>query len=80
MMTIRRSVVALAVCLALAIGIFAGHAYARQTHMISARMHLNQALNQLNKATPDKGGHRATAMNLVKQAINEVNLGIAVGR
>jgi hypothetical protein len=37
---------------------------------------LNNAENQLQIATPDKGGHRENAINLVKQAINETNLGI----
>ena len=57
----------------------AGTAFAVQTHMVNARGNLNAALNQLNAATPDKGGHRANAINLVQQAIQQVNLGIQAG-
>jgi hypothetical protein len=31
----------------------------------------------LRRATPDKGGHRATAVRLIEQAIGEVQAGIA---
>jgi hypothetical protein len=57
----------------------AGTAYAVQEHMINARDNLNNALNELQMAAPDKGGHRVTAINLVNQAIDQVNLGIQVG-
>ena len=66
----------------------AGIAYARrhnhaspdQPHMQAALDALNSALNNLNQAEADKGGHRAKAIDLVNQAINEVNLGIQAGR
>ena len=29
-----------------------------------------------NEATADKGGHRIKAMNLLRQAINEINAGV----
>ncbi|MGA9494128.1 MAG: hypothetical protein WBV80_28315 [Mycobacterium sp.] len=54
----------------------AGVAAAFQPHMINARDHLNQALFELQTADPDKGGHRDIAMNLVQQAIDQVNQGI----
>lgn len=57
----------------------AGTAYAYQTHMLNARDSLGQALNQLQIAVPDKDGHRVNAIDLVQQAINEVNLGIRAG-
>jgi hypothetical protein len=57
----------------------AGTAYAVQTHMFNARDDLNNAVNELNMAIPDKGGHRVNAINLVNQAIGEVNAGIQVG-
>jgi hypothetical protein len=57
----------------------AGTAYAVQTHMFNARDDLNNAVNELNIAIPDKGGHRVTAINLVNQAIGEVNAGIQAG-
>lgn len=60
-------------------GVFCGAALAVQTHMMNARSDLNSALNQLNAAVPDKAGHRVNAINLVNQAIEQVNLGIAAG-
>lgn len=55
----------------------ATYAYAdRQPHMKLAREHLEKGLEQLQKATADKGGHRAKAIDLVKDAIKEVNAGI----
>ena len=47
-----------------------------QSHMAQARTYLNYALSQLEAATANKGGHRVNAINYVKNAINEVNLGI----
>jgi hypothetical protein len=57
----------------------AGTAYAVQTHMFNARDDLNNAVNELQLAIPDKGGHRVTAINLVNQAIDQVNQGIQSG-
>ncbi len=56
-----------------------GGAMAYQGHMWNALHDLQAAQNQLNAALPDKGGHRVNALNLVSQAIDEVNAGIAVG-
>jgi hypothetical protein len=47
-----------------------------QPAMRDAITNLEQALGSLNKASPDKGGHRLKAMDLTKQAIAEVNEGI----
>lgn len=67
----------------------AGIAYARrhnhasspdQPHMQAALAALNDALNNLNQAEADKGGHRAKAIDLVNRAISEVNLGIQAGQ
>jgi hypothetical protein len=49
----------------------------KQPHMRGALNHLNQALDQLQKATADKGGHRVKAIGLTRSAIAEVNAGIA---
>ncbi len=57
----------------------AGTAYAYQTHMVNARDALQQAQNQLQIAVPDKDGHRVNAIDLVRQALDEVNLGIQAG-
>ena len=62
------------------LGVGAGLALADQPHMQNALNDLNQAQNQLQIALPDKGGHRVNAINLVQQAINEVNLGIQAGQ
>jgi len=48
--------------------------------MQNALNDLNAAQNQLQIAIPDKAGHRVNAINLVGQAINEVNLGIQAGQ
>ncbi|WP_293052887.1 hypothetical protein [Mycobacterium sp.] len=53
-----------------------GTAYAIQDHMVSARDDLQQALTELGQAPPDKGGHKAQAVSLIKQAIDQVNQGI----
>jgi hypothetical protein len=50
-----------------------------QPHMASALDHLKSARDNLARADADKGGHRAKAISLVDQAINEVTLGIAAG-
>nr|WP_325504756.1 hypothetical protein [Mycobacterium sp.] len=57
----------------------AGTAYAYQEHMFAAQNDLQQAANELQQAEHDKGGHRETALDLVQQAINQVNLGIQAG-
>jgi hypothetical protein len=57
----------------------AGSAEAVQGHMFNARDDLQQALNELQQALPDKGGHRVDAINLVQQAADQVNLGIQYG-
>jgi hypothetical protein len=52
---------------------------AAQIHMQNALRHLNNARNQLEMATPDKAGHRVKALELVNQAIAQVQEGIAAG-
>jgi hypothetical protein len=52
-------------------------AEAYQGNMERAIGQLNAALRSLREATPDKGGHKATAVNLIRQAIGEVQAGIA---
>jgi hypothetical protein len=55
----------------------AGAAYAVQSHMVTARDHLNQSLSELQSADPfDSGGHREQAVEMVRLAIDEVNQGI----
>ena len=51
-----------------------------QPHMTAALAALESARNNLDHATPDKGGHRARAIDIIKDAIGEVNKGIEAGR
>ena len=51
-----------------------------QPIMQSAKINLQNAKAQLIAASPNKGGHRAKAINLVNEAIAEVNRGIAFDR
>ena len=51
-----------------------------QPFMQKAKDNLQQALDNLQKATADKGGHRNKAIDLVKEAIAEVNKGINFDR
>ena len=51
-------------------------ASADQPHMTAALAALESAKNNLERATSDKGGHRANALDLVKDAIKEVKKGI----
>jgi hypothetical protein len=65
--------------LALAATLAATHATtvsADQPHMRNAHKLLVDARAELDKATPDKGGHRVKAIQLVTDAIAEVHAGI----
>jgi hypothetical protein len=72
---------ALAVLLACGGGEVVVHsASAGQPNMESAREHLQQARASLDRAEPNKGGHRERAIELVDQAIAQVNEGIEFAR
>ena len=47
-----------------------------QPAMRTAITNLESALGSLQKASPDKGGHRQKAITLTQQAIDEVKQGI----
>ena len=51
-----------------------------QPFMRAARADLQTAKNELQKANPDKGGHRVRAIELVNNAIGEVNAGMEFDR
>ncbi len=51
-----------------------------QPHMTAALTALESAKNNLERAANDKGGHRKQALDLVKDAISEVNKGIEAAR
>ena len=53
-----------------------GVAQGYQPNMQNALRDLYQARTELTRATPDKGGHRVAAINLVNQAINQTQAGI----
>ena len=51
-----------------------------QPHMRAALTALQNAANQLKQAEPDKAGHREKAIQLVNEAIGQVQEGIQAGR
>jgi hypothetical protein len=58
------------------LGVSAKSADAYQGNMERALSSLYQAVASLREATANKGGHRAKAMDLINQAIAEVQAGI----
>jgi hypothetical protein len=46
-----------------------------EPHMSAAFGHLEQAKAELEKAAPNKGGHRERAMQLVDQAMQQIQEG-----
>ena len=58
------------------LGATAKSANAYQGNMERALASLHQALSSLQEATANKGGHRARAMDLVRQAIEETQAGV----
>jgi hypothetical protein len=54
----------------------AGGADAYQGKMEQALFQLHNALRSLHQATSDKGGHKGRAINLIQQAMDEVQAGI----
>jgi hypothetical protein len=61
-------------------GYLAGCATGGQPHMNAALDELQAARSELQSAVSDKGGHRATAIGLVDEAIVEVQAGIEFAR
>jgi hypothetical protein len=57
-----------------------GPARADQPNMQSTLKNLEQARNNLQRATADKGGHRGKARELIDQAIAEVKAGMEYDR
>ena len=77
----RRSILrASLLVLVLLVGFVAGQVSAAQPMMNQALTNLRQARANLNKATADKGGHRNKALDLVNEAIDQVEKGIAYDR
>jgi hypothetical protein len=59
------------------LGATAKSANAYQGNMERALSSLNEAFVSLRESTANKGGHRARAMDLVRQAMDETQAGIA---
>ncbi len=76
----RQALVAVSVGGAIAAGISAGTVRADQPHMQAALDGLKRAERELKEATADKGGHRGRALELVKDAIVQVERGIEYDR
>lgn len=74
----RRGVAALAAggAFAAALAVSARPAAAYQGNMERAMGSLYEALASLREATPNKGGHRERAIELIQQALNQVQQGI----
>lgn len=73
----KTSTLVLAGALAYVLGTGGNDASAEpQPHMKEALETLRTARAQLDKATADKGGHRAKAIVLTDQAIDEVKAGV----
>jgi hypothetical protein len=75
----RRGFAAAAATSVAAIGLLgasAKSADAYQGNMERALSSLQQALGSLRESTANKGGHRARAMDLVRQAIEETQAGV----
>lgn len=58
----------------------AGPVLAAQPHMEAALAALQNAKSELEKASNDKGGHRAKSIKAVEAAINQVQKGIEYDR
>jgi hypothetical protein len=54
-----------------------GYAIGAQPHMTASIGLLQSARAELAAATPNKGGHREKALQLIDQTISEVRAGIA---
>ncbi len=77
--TTRRELARLATGGAIAVAAVAAtttEASAYQGNMERAVSALYSALSDLREATPNKGGHRENAMQLIQQAIQETEAGI----
>jgi hypothetical protein len=69
-----------AAVLMLAGGMAATRARAAQPRMEAALASLREARASLREATADKGGHRQKALELIEQAIGQVQAGIDYDR
>jgi hypothetical protein len=73
---VRKGLLAALLTSAFVVGCSSGPPYSYQPHMQNALVALQNALSELQQAEPNKGGHRENAIQLVKEAITEVEMGI----
>lgn len=76
----KNTLITLALALGMLLSFVAGVAWAEQTHMQNAKAALQNARAELQAAEDNKGGHRARAIDLVNQALGEVQAGIDYAR
>lgn len=77
MNTLRSSAMKWIAVSALAAGAFVAGTHAAQPNMKAALDSLRSARQSLIQASANKAGHRANAIKLIDQAIDEVKAGIA---
>ncbi len=73
------STLAFATAFIASVGIGAVRADGKQPHMTDAKAALELAKSDLDIAKHDKDGHRVKAIGIIKDAIKEVEAGIAAG-
>ena len=77
---LKRFGIGLSLAATLIVGFAAGRVTADQPHMYNALRYLDNARDELEIAEPNKGGHRDRALDLVRQAREEVKAGIDAAR
>jgi len=73
---LRKALLAAGGLLAFVAGCASGPSYSYQPHMQNALAALQYAQTELQQAEPNKGGHRERALQLIAQAISNVQMGI----
>jgi hypothetical protein len=76
----RRLITVALLVLTIVAGYLVGCASTGQPHMNAALDELRSAKSELDSANSDKGGHRVKALDLVNEAIAEVEAGIDYAR
>jgi hypothetical protein len=74
-----KRILATVVIAALLVGGTVGICAADEPHMRAALEHLREAREQLEKAVPNKGGHKEKAIELIDRAMGQVKEGIEFG-
>jgi len=77
---LKRVGIGLSLTAMLFVGFVAGRVTADQPHMQNALRYLDSAKDELEIAEPDKGGHRENALDLIRQAREQVRAGIDYAR